>query len=170
MNTARKFALQLASLGRRDRAWVLSRLSAQEKGRIRPLLHDFLQSSSSVLSDALRRAQNGAAEQAQPSITERSPDSLSLRRASPNEVRPWVRALPQAAAVVLLQLENWPWREEVLGSLKAEWRRAADGRSIPNTAATRAFADWLAQRVAEKIRGDRAKNAGSRDKFEALID
>jgi hypothetical protein len=170
MNPARKAAAQLAALGKRDRAWVWSRLDSTERRKIKPLLDELVRLPSGTLTAELQKLRTNAPSPVSVRRSEVS-DLASLRHTSTKEIIPLVSALPAASIALLLQIENWRWSEDLLKSLDVDQRKIvkellANGGSDYN----KVLADWLVSQLASRIRSERARGSMPDKRFDVLVD
>jgi hypothetical protein len=149
---ARQAALLLHGLTADARARVLSHLTAAEAARLRPLLDELAQLG--VPSSLSHEVQEKAAARATASL----PEGTSARQRAKSlygaDVLQALSACVPVTVAAILQIEEWPWKQQVL-DLFPDLRRAeikhhlrSDAPALPP-----AVAEALCERLCEEAAG-----------------
>lgn len=152
-STERHAALMLHAMGEADRAWALARLQPAERARVAPLLDELRELG--VPADRRWVAQVLDTSMPATPATPAMSDSPRQRVADANAQRVAEALMAEPAQLVLrvLALGPWPWRDEVLATLRARRGELFDPSSAPEAAviASPALDRSLLQRLAVRV-------------------
>lgn len=121
---ARRAALLTRRLDPADRAWLLGCLPAHQRVQLETLLVELAELGIPNDADVLQQVLNEARTHALP-----SDDHQFLRHLSGAQIgvlASCLRAEPATLTRRLLQVEDWPWREQLMAAWDAAWRGQVD--------------------------------------------
>ena len=165
---ARKAALVLHGLGAEDRRWVLSHLPPHQRESVKPLLNELaalgLPSDGGLVEELLGSHHTAAALSGQ--------EPFALAQASAAGLAQVLGQEPPGVVATLLNMRDWPWRDEYLALQPAPRRRQVEealerargeqraGKRGRATALEAALVHEIATRVAALPKAGPARRAG----------